>query len=500
MTHRTLAPLALVAALLLAPSCADDRGRGGGALDAGDDALDGGEPDRDADDAGDEDDDDDGGASAAPTITGTAPADGAIGVLHDATITASFDAPMAALTTTTFSLRQGTTPIAGIVDHADDARSATFTPLQRLPPDTLYVATITTGAASAAGVALAADASWSFTTAADSSAPVVSGTNPRDDRVDVATNTNVAATFSEAMDALSISSTSFVVTQGTTPVAGTVAYGPGTTARFTPASALLVDTTYTATVTSDVVDLHGNALVAAYVWQFTTGGEAADGPAPVGLGAAGDYAILAKTAISTVPASTVTGDIAVSPAAASYLTGFSLVADATNVFSTSTQVVGQAFAANYAVPTPSSLTTAVANMESAYTDAAGRATPDHLELASGAIGGATLPPGLYKWTSTVTIADDVTITGGANDVWIFQTTGDLTASANKRVVLSGGAQAKNVFWQVAGKVVLGAGAHFEGVLLCKTEVVLQTGATMNGRVLAQTQVALQQAIVTQPAE
>jgi hypothetical protein len=99
----------------------------------------------------------------------------------------------------------------------------------------------------------------------------------------------------------------------------------------------------------------------------------------------------------------------------------------------------------------------------------------------------------------VTLPADVTLSGGANDVWIFQTTGDLTMSSAKRVTLSGGAQAKNVFWQVAGRTTLGTGAHFEGILLCKTDVTLQTGATMNGRVLSQTQVALQQATVTQPA-
>ena len=195
----------------------------------------------------------------------------------------------------------------------------------------------------------------------------------------------------------------------------------------------------------------------------------------------------------------VTGDLGLSPAAASFITGFSLVADSTNVFSTSPQIVGKAFAANYAVPTPANLTTAVSNMETAYTDAAGRPTPDFLELGTGNIGGKTLAPGLYKWTSTVTIPSDVTISGGANDVWIFQTTGDLTMSAAQHVTLAGGAQAKNVFWQVAGQATLGTGSHFEGVLLCKTAVTLQTGATMNGRVLAQTQVALQQATVTRPA-
>jgi hypothetical protein len=219
----------------------------------------------------------------------------------------------------------------------------------------------------------------------------------------------------------------------------------------------------------------------------------------VGLVQAGNFVVLAKTGISTVPASSVTGDIAVSPAAATFITGFSLVADSTNVFATSPQVVGKVFAADYAVPSPSNLTTAVLDMQTAYTDAAGRPTPDFLELGTGNIGGKTLAPGLYKWTSTVNVPTDVTISGGANDVWIFQTTGDLIMAANQHVTLSGGALAKNIFWQVAGQATFGAGAHFEGVLLCKTGVTLQTLATMNGRILAQTAVALQKATVTKPA-
>jgi hypothetical protein len=265
-----------------------------------------------------------------------------------------------------------------------------------------------------------------------------------------------------------------------------------------PTAPLAANATFTATLTTGVTDLQGNALATAYTWMFMTGSSAALGPAPVLLGAAGNYVILAKTGISTVPTSAITGDIAVSPAAATFITGFDLVLDATTTFSRSTQVTGHVLAASYTAPTPTLLTVAVANMEGAYTDAASRPNPNFLELGTGNIGGRTLAPGLYKWTSTVTIPTNVTLAGGANDVWIFQTTGDLSMAVGKQVILSGGAQAKNVFWQVAGKVVIGGTAHFEGILLCKTDVTLQTSSTMNGRVLAQTQVALQKATVTQP--
>jgi len=299
------------------------------------------------------------------------------------------------------------------------------------------------------------------------------------------------------MDPQTITSATFAVKQGTTPVAGSVSYGPGTTATFTPTSALSSGVVYTATLATGVKDLGGNALASAYAWSFTTGNTVAKGPAPVLLGAAGNYAILAKTAITTVATSAVTGDIALSPAAESYITGFALT-DATG-YATSPQVVGKVYAADQTLPTPSNLTTAVLNMESAYTDAAGRPTPDFLELGTGNIGGKTLAPGLYKWTSTINIPANVTISGGANDVWIFQTSGDLTMASAMQVKLAGGALAKNIFWQIAGKVSIGAGAHFEGVMLCKTDVTMITGSSINGRILAQTQVALQKATVTQPA-
>ena len=137
-------------------------------------------------------------------------------------------------------------------------------------------------------------------------------------------------------------------------------------------------------------------------------------------------------------------------------------------------------------------------MEAAYTNAAGRAA-DVTELGSGYIGGLTLAPGVYKWSSVVTILTDVTLSGGANDVWIFQIAGGLTQAAATRVNLIGGALAKNIFWQVAGVASMGATAHMEGVILSATGITLVTGASVNGRLLAQTAVTLQMNTVTSPA-
>lgn len=231
------------------------------------------------------------------------------------------------------------------------------------------------------------------------------------------------------------------------------------------------------------------------------------GPAPVDLGAttdpaaAGSFVLLAKTGITNVTGSSITGgNLGLSPAAASFITGFSLIADPSNVFSTSASVVapGRIFASNYAVPTPSNLTVAVLAMEAAYSDAASRTDPDFLNLGSGEIGGETLAPGLYRWGTGVTIPGDVTIAGGPDDVWIFQISNDLDLSTATSVILAGGAQAKNIYWQVAGGATIHASAHFEGVLLSQTGVTLQTNATLHGRALAQSLIALDNNAITAP--
>jgi hypothetical protein len=240
-------------------------------------------------------------------------------------------------------------------------------------------------------------------------------------------------------------------------------------------------------------DTHGASDV-----QTSTGGASGATPAaPVNLGMAARYVILAKTAISTVPTSVVTGDLGVSPAAATFITGFSLTADATNLFSSSPQVTGKVYAADYAPPTPSTLTTAVGDMLLAFADAAGRA-PDVTELGAGSIGGMTLSPGVYKWGTGLLIPTDVTLSGSATDVWIFEIAQDLTMASGAKIHLTGGALPRNVFWQVAGLVELGTTAHCEGIVLTQTAVTLRTGATITGRLLAQTAVHLDGSTVVAP--
>jgi len=240
-------------------------------------------------------------------------------------------------------------------------------------------------------------------------------------------------------------------------------------------------------------------LVAISISGCSSGSNSPNGPEAVDLGTAGNFAILAKSAISTVPASAITGDIGISPAAASFITGFSpLVVDGLGAFATSSQITGKAYASDYAEPTPTNLTTAVGDMMLAYDDAAGRVDADFTELSGGDISGKTLEPGLYKWGTGVSITTDVTLSGSSSDVWIFQVAGNITQAAGASVLLSGGALPGNIYWQVAGAVDIGVGAHMEGNILCATAITLLTGASANGRLLAQTAVALDANVIVKP--
>ena len=219
--------------------------------------------------------------------------------------------------------------------------------------------------------------------------------------------------------------------------------------------------------------------------------------APVNLSTAGNYAILAATGISSVPKTTITGDIGVSPISATAITGFSLIMDATNVFSTSTEVTGKVYASDYAGTTSSNLTTAVSDMRTAYIDAAGRSA-NYTELYTGDLSGQTLTPGVYKWGTGVSINTDVTLTGGPDDVFIFQIAKGITQAPNTNVILTGGVQAKNIFWQSSQTVAIQTGAHFEGIILGGTNISMGNKASINGRLLAQTAVTLIKNTVVAP--
>jgi len=212
----------------------------------------------------------------------------------------------------------------------------------------------------------------------------------------------------------------------------------------------------------------------------------------VNLGVAGEFVILSKSGITNVYKSTVKGDVGSSP-----ITGAAILLKCS-------EVTGTIYTVNAAGPLPcrvtnaSRLTTAVSNMQTAYTDAAGRSNPKFLNLGAGNIGGKTLTPGLYKFTTAVIIPTNITISGSSTDVWIFQIAGTLKMSNAVRITLKGGALAKNIFWQTSGAVTLGTTSHFEGNILSQTAINMQTGASINGRMLAQTAVTLQMNAVTKP--
>jgi len=380
-----------------------------------------------------------------------------------------------------------------------------------LSSNTLYTATITTGVKDSTGNALAAEYVWSFTTGgtSDDTAPIVVSTDPNATATTVPINRSVSALFSETLDPTTVNSATFTLaaTIGSIPVNGAVSY-ESNTMIFNPTADLNTDTNYTATITNAVTDLAGNHLAAAKVWSFTTGTTGTVALAPVNLGTAANYVILAKSLISvtTTMGTAITGSLGISPAARTFVTGFSDVLSTDGTYSKSgaatATVTGKIYAANMISPTPSNLTTAVLNMQAAYTDAAGRPTPDFTNLHTGFLGGKILVPGLYKWGTGVSIAggQTLTISGGATDVWIFQIAGDLAVGNAAIVTLQGGALAKNIFWQVAGGagVSLGTTSQFKGIVLAQKDIVVNTGAAVKGRLLSQTQVTLDSNAITQP--
>jgi hypothetical protein len=221
-------------------------------------------------------------------------------------------------------------------------------------------------------------------------------------------------------------------------------------------------------------------------------------PTAVDLGVAGDYVILAKTGIATVPSSTITGDIGVSPIAATAITGFGLTMDSKGQFSTSSQITGQAFAASYGFSTETKLTSAVGAMELAYDDADRRA-PDVTNVLEGTgnIGDQNFTRGVYSFNSDITFDKSITFSGSANDVFIMQTSGSVLQAAGTSVILVGGALPENIFWQVAGHFQVGAGSVMKGVVLVKTDALFMTGSTLDGRVLAQTACNIEMAVITE---
>jgi hypothetical protein len=221
----------------------------------------------------------------------------------------------------------------------------------------------------------------------------------------------------------------------------------------------------------------------------TTG---AAGLLPINLRTANNFTILTETGISTTGVTSITGDIGSSPISSTAITGFGLIMDTNNQSSHTPIVIGKVYGPDYAVPTPSKMTTAVSDMKTAFTTANGITTPSPLvNKYAGDISGRTLPAGLYKWSTGVLVTNaGVTLSGGPNDVWVFQIAQNLVVRNSAIITLAGGAQAKNIFWVVSGQATLGTYTNFKGIIISKTLISLNTGAKVTGKLFAQTAVTL----------
>jgi hypothetical protein len=408
---------------------------------------------------------------------------------------------------------QGATAVAGTVTYAAVGATSVFTPSSNLAPNTLFTATVTTGAKDLAGNTLAANTSWSFTTAAsaDTTPPHVIATNPTDKAVSVAINHTVNATFDKAMNPATINTATFTLsTTGPVPqaISGTLAYDAGSqTATFTPGSALSASTQFTATVTTGVSDLAGNAPATNYVWTFTTGTRPTIAPIPLGgaapYGTFGGGSGMTNQGVFTV----VNGDIGTT-GASSTVTGFD---DSVGDIYTETplnkgHVNGRVYTAP---PTPggagvggNAMTLAIATQaasdaNTAYNNLSPAAIPGGTDPGAGQLGGLTLPPGVYQsagGTFQIT-GSDLTLDaqGDTNAVWVFQMAASLTVggpSAPRSVMMINGAQAKNVFWQVGSAATINGagGGTMVGTIIANSGITFSTSGnvtltTLNGRAI-----------------
>ncbi len=404
-----------------------------------------------------------------PTVISVAPPDGAVGACANTIVTATFSEAMnpSTINASTFTLTgPNSAAVPGQVTYDSASHTAIFTPSGSLALNTLFGAMITTGARDLFGNALASNFVWSFTTGiatcSGAGAPTVVSVTPADG---ACPNTTVTATFSEAMNPSTINASTF--TLAGPGAAGTVTYDvPNLTAIFTPTAPLALDTLYTATITTGAQDLSGNGLASNFTWSFTT--SAVPCQAPVPLKSAGNFKILAGSTVTNTGPTTITGgDLGLSPGSA--VTGFppgTLTPPA--VMHVTDPIAAQA----------------QLDLTAAYNYAAG--LPGGAVLP-GDMSGLTFTPGVYTNASTVMLsAGNVTLDaqGDANAVFVFQVGSTLTTIGSTQVVLAGGAQARNIFWQVGSSATLGTNSIFMGTIMALQSITLDTGASLQGRALA----------------
>jgi hypothetical protein len=402
-----------------------------------------------------------------PEVISTIPANLATGVPLGQIITANFNEAMNPVTITatgTVTIKQGTTPVPGTVTYA--GITATFTPSSPLAPNTAYTGRVTTKAKDPRGNALQEDYVWTFTTglAFTLNVTAVNGT--------VVKNPNQLSYFNGTIVGLTAT--------------------PNATYAFISWSG---DASGTLSPTSILMNANKNvtanfALISSLC------------PTVVDLGLSGNFAIFAESGISTTGVTLITGNIGVNPVTSTAITGFGLILPAGGAFSTSSLVVGNVYAPDYASPTPANMVTTSGNMHTAYTTANGLVVPAPTnEFMAGNLNGQTLTAGIWKWSSGVSITNGIVLDGGGDNcaTFIFQIAQNLTVANSAIITLQNGAQAKNIFWVVAGSgAVLGTNVDFSGNILSKTLISVNTGGKVTGRLLAQTAVTLNASTVVMP--
>ena len=409
--------------------------------------------------------------TTAPTVIGTANADGATNVPSNTKAGATFSETMDPLTITNaiFTLKEAGSGNAIAGTTSCSGAHAIFTPSINLSTNTRYIATIkggVSGAKDLTGNPLAVDYVWSWTTAtaSDLAVPLVTLVNPANIATKVATTSPITATFSKAMDPLTINTATFKVA-GITGVAGLVAYDAiNKIATFTPIATLANGTTYTATITTEATDLGGNALAINYVWNFTTFSPL------IPLGSAGTFGVMARSTITSSGPTMIYGDVALSPGTACALVA-GQVSGTIHINDAATVQAATDLAAAYA--TAKALPAGVAL--AAATDLGG--------LVNGGAAGV-LPPGTYTSGSTMLVTTPLTLDakGDVNASWLFQVGSSFTTTAN--VLLANGAQARNVYWVSTASATIGAGTIFNGNIIAGVSVAGQAGAVINGRILS----------------
>jgi len=420
------------------------------------------------------------GTLTAPTVISTSPINNETAVVLNKTVTANFSTAMDPLTIngTNFILKEGSNIVAGTVSY--NGTTASFAPTNSLLPNTVYTATITTGAKNLAGTPLANNYIWSFTTLTVAALPTPSVilTDPVNTATGVILAKVITANFNMIMDGATINNTTFKLKHGSTSVAGLVAYS-GTTASFTPSSQLLSGTLYTATITVGAKNVAGTPIANDYVWSFTT--VMPLGPPTVTLGSVARFGIIAGVGVSNNAGFSVINnlDVGISPGVRSSVTGFP----------PAVIVNGDIYASDDLIPvgTAAMLIQAKNDLTAAYLYAEGATFPAPA-IVSGDIGGQTLAPGIYKTASSLLIqSGDLTLDaqGDANAVWIFQIGSAFTTvgGAGGNVILAGGAQAKNIFWQTGSSATIGDFTSFKGNILALTSVTMNSGAVAVGRML-----------------